>query len=444
MIAKITKGKGFKGVLAYLVDGKKASATPRGQVIVSNMVGNTPKTLAREFGQLRSLRAGLNKAVFHASISLSPEDRGLDDLEFSDIAQQFLGEMGYQDCPFVVVRHHDTEHQHIHIVASRITVQGEVVSDAHDYRRAEAVMRQLEEDYGLHPPAERMVTNNQNKGDQKMKSELRERLNEALEASSNVEQFISECHKRGINPLPHIQGKRMQGMAFRFKRERYKGSDLGKKYAWQFLSVALNFNSDSDLDLLQSVKDEEEDNTPQVSPLEADNKKRREMVRKLLDEEYEAMLRQHFGNQLVDLTRTDAGLSITLNNGIRLTDHGDRISGENSGELESAKAMVELAKAKGWQSVSLTGKEDFLKQAMAEALKAGLEVVPKNDWQTELLEEVKRTVQASVPASQVAAAVEADILALKVGQMRQRFGLPDYNTQETGQPTYQPPKPKLK
>ena len=93
-----------------------------------------------------------------------------------------------------------------------------------------------------------------------MKNELRTQIEEAIGASSNTKQFIEECQKREIYPLPHIQGKRMSGIAYRYKKQRIKGSDLGKRFAWQFLSIALNYNSDSDFDFLLAAKEEEEEN----------------------------------------------------------------------------------------------------------------------------------------------------------------------------------------
>jgi len=138
------KGTGFRGVLDYLLNGTKNSAPNRGQIIVSNMAGTTPRQLSSEFGTLRKMRPALCKAVAHMSISLSPEDRNLTDAEFSQIATEYLNDMGFANCPYVAVRHNDTEHQHIHLVASRIDFNGACVSDSNDYRRGEAVMRNLE------------------------------------------------------------------------------------------------------------------------------------------------------------------------------------------------------------------------------------------------------------------------------------------------------------
>ena len=143
MIAKIVKGKGFRGLLDYL------HATPeneiRGRVLAGNLSGNSPRQWAAQFGLFRKLRPTLGKAVFHASISPAHEDRELSDDEYSALAREFLAGMGFPaDTPFLVIKHEDDGHPHIHIAASRITPRGEVVSDAKDFKKAEALMRGFE------------------------------------------------------------------------------------------------------------------------------------------------------------------------------------------------------------------------------------------------------------------------------------------------------------
>lgn len=149
MISKIVKGRGFRGAISYAVMGKAKSGVVRGHVIGSNMAGRTPRELASEFGAFRKLRPALGKAVFHASLSLAPGDRMLTDTEFADLGQRYLAAMGFDESPFVIIRHNDTEHAHIHLLACRINASGEVVSDKQDYKRAEAVVRKLETAFGL-------------------------------------------------------------------------------------------------------------------------------------------------------------------------------------------------------------------------------------------------------------------------------------------------------
>lgn len=73
-----------------------------------------------------------------------------------------------------------------------------------------------------------------------------------------------------------------------------------------------------------------------------------------------------------------------------LTDHGNRIVAEGGNAELSAYRVIEMAKAKKWQCVSFTGNEDFLRCAFERAIHEGMEVVPKDDAQKQLLAEIRR------------------------------------------------------
>ncbi|UFP97301.1 relaxase/mobilization nuclease domain-containing protein [Gloeobacter morelensis] len=123
------------------------------QLIGGNMFGRTPRELATEFGVSRQLRPGLNKAVAHVSLSLAPGEH-LGDQEWCELAEGYLRKMGFLSeaqapAQWVIARHSDTAHEHCHIVASRVRLDGGVVNDAHDYARNDAALRQLEEEYCL-------------------------------------------------------------------------------------------------------------------------------------------------------------------------------------------------------------------------------------------------------------------------------------------------------
>ena len=144
MIAKLIKGKGFRGALEYdLKQGK-------GLLLETNVAGQTPKELAKEFGIIRALRPTLGKAVCHVSLSIHPTEQ-LTDEQWRKAAQRWLTGMGFTNNQYVVSRHTNTEHPHIHILANRIDLEGNVVSDAHDYRRQEVIMRMLEKEWNLIP-----------------------------------------------------------------------------------------------------------------------------------------------------------------------------------------------------------------------------------------------------------------------------------------------------
>jgi hypothetical protein len=59
--------------------------------------------------------------------------------------------MGYDDNQYLIVRHHDAEHPHVHLLVNRIRYDGSVVSDSNNYRKTLLVLRKLEKQYNLVP-----------------------------------------------------------------------------------------------------------------------------------------------------------------------------------------------------------------------------------------------------------------------------------------------------
>lgn len=146
MIGKIAKkGRGFRGLASYLLRGG------RGVVIAGPMAGRNPRELAREFGALRRLNPRLTKAVGHMMLSLA-DSEALTNEQWQDVATFYANGMGSSDAPWLAVLHSDTEHQHLHIMASRVDCNGRTVSDANDFARSEKLVREIELKYGLKVP----------------------------------------------------------------------------------------------------------------------------------------------------------------------------------------------------------------------------------------------------------------------------------------------------
>lgn len=328
MISKQTKGKGFRGALDYLLGvGKEHSG--RGAIIGGNMAGRAARELAHEFGQLRKLRPSLGRAVSHFSLSLPPDDRRPDDAEWAAIAQRFIQEMGFVDCPYVVVRHDDTDHFHIHILASRINLSGGVVSDRNDYRRAEAIVRRIEQDHGFRavPVVPKNKTNQRRKT---MEDETSKPANELPQQQDDPAHLASDTIHS------HMQAQVLSCHAGDQPSER----------------------------------------------------KRRDMRRAIHDPDYERLIRSIFGADLKHVHRHPRGAAIYTTDGGRIQDEGDKLTAYNMEHRLAARRMVELAIAKGWTSIVFSGPEEFVREAMREAMSQGLLVQPNGPDQKAIMQEI--------------------------------------------------------
>lgn len=237
MIAKAVKGKGFRGALEY--DLTKQG----GRVLDTNMAGENSRELAAEFGEIRKLRPNLGKAVLHVSLSAAPGET-LTDAQWREIGKRYMDGMGLEKNQFIVTRHTDTEHEHIHILANRIRFDGSVTSDSQDYRRQETIMRELERDYGLQrvapsieaerkAPTKGEIEGGIRTGEPSAKQQLQQLCDGAAKDCRSFSAYQERLEAAGVELVPVVQleGAKLSGLSYRLDGVLMKGSDLGKAYS---------------------------------------------------------------------------------------------------------------------------------------------------------------------------------------------------------------------
>ena len=89
----------------------------------------------------------------HATINL-PRGEHLEDIDFFEMSKAYMVHMGYGDQPYMVVRHHDTKHEHVHIVSTTIRENGLQINLSNDFKRNVAIQKYLEKQFGLSPSPE--------------------------------------------------------------------------------------------------------------------------------------------------------------------------------------------------------------------------------------------------------------------------------------------------
>lgn len=331
MIAKLIKGRGFRGALNYLFHGRQAAQHERGRLIGGNMASTSPRRLAAEFAALRRLNPKLGKAVLHASISPSREDRHLTDDEFARIGSNFLIGLGFEDCPFVIVRHDDTANPHIHLIASRIATNGKTVSDAHDFKRAEALLRELETTHRLTAVVSSHAIP---KLTRRLNHQRRRKMNEDIEEQTITLPMLTEGESDEI-----VLGDDGTPPTIYFEAASVSGGQAPHQDWWQ-----------DDLFIAY--------------------------VRRLFGENAHF----HHGRGFVVIDMPGRG---------KIKDYGDRIEADGMNNQDAAVRLVLFAKAKRWPRLSFSGSEAYVRAAMAEAIRQGLKVIPRTPQQTLLLAQLQ-------------------------------------------------------
>ncbi|MBD2667236.1 relaxase/mobilization nuclease family protein [Richelia sinica FACHB-800] len=244
MIAKQVKGKSFIKLLKYLL-GKEGA-----RQIGGNMDETTPRSLAAELHLSKRINPKVTRTVYHASLSL-PHNESLDDDTWHEIALKYLRAMGFTMNQYIVVRHTDRTHDHAHIVASRIRLDGTTVSDSWDYPRSEAVIRNLEKEYGLQSvepsksKEDRSPTTGERRqlartGEESVRVKLQRSLDELTHDHPTMPELIKRClwpasptQQKGINVcVGYTRTGKVKGISYQLDGVAFSGTHLGKAYTF--------------------------------------------------------------------------------------------------------------------------------------------------------------------------------------------------------------------
>jgi hypothetical protein len=126
-------------------------------------------------------------------------------------------------------------------------MKGEVVSDSHDYKRQEAIMRRLEQEYGLIQvtPSKEITRKALSKneieyvlrtGEASARTRLQELVDNAMKEKPNLQVLINRLALSGVETkLNQASTGRISGISFSLGGVAMKGSDLGKAYTWNSL-----------------------------------------------------------------------------------------------------------------------------------------------------------------------------------------------------------------
>jgi len=248
MIAKQVKGKDFYGVLKY-----NQNKVEKGEAIVldTNLSSESVVKQTKEFNIVRQQKPNLSKAVYHVSLNLPYEDSNkLSDEKFASLAIDYLEGMGFEDNQYIVYKHFDVNHSHIHIVANRVNFSGNVVSDSQDYKRSEALIRKLEQKYNLSELIRKEESNVLSKGeiekclrtgDVPERLELQNILIEILNQNLLMNDFIEKLRLKEVNVKINQSQTTgfISGISFEYKGTFYKGSKIHKNFSWNNIKTKI-------------------------------------------------------------------------------------------------------------------------------------------------------------------------------------------------------------
>ena len=237
MIGKLKKGSSFGGCIRYVTGKDEAKILASDEVLLG-----TNAEIVQSFELQRQLNPRIKKPVGHIALSFKLEDKPrLTDDFMAKIALEYMQMMSINDTQFIIVRHHNTDNPHCHIVYNRINNEGKLISDAHDYRRNEQVTKALKSKYGLTYGTDKSKTNTRKlRNAERAKYEIHNAVKDALKAACSWQKFKNELAKRGVLlKFVYKDKERTKVQGIRFSKDGYsfKGTLISRDYSFGKLNA---------------------------------------------------------------------------------------------------------------------------------------------------------------------------------------------------------------
>ena len=242
MIAKIIKGSGFKGVINYILDPKKGTEL----IDSSGVRTDSTSHIIRSFIDQTKLNPRVGKVVGHISLSFSVQDSPkLNNEWMVKVAREYMEKMGIKDTQYIIGRHFDKEHPHIHIAFNRIDNNGKTISDRNDRFRSEKICKKLTAKYGLYfADGKEKVKEHRLKEPDKTKYEIYQTLKAEIAQCRNWKDLLARLKKQDIDVRFKYKGnsQEVQGIIFEKNGYHFNGSKVDRSFSYSKIDFALQQN----------------------------------------------------------------------------------------------------------------------------------------------------------------------------------------------------------
>ena len=223
MMGDLKKRASFARIVSYVNNPKKARLIDSKDVrldsnatIARSMQGQADDKLGRR----------LKNPVYHISLNFAHKDTPrLTDGLMAEIAREYMRHMGIVNTQYIVCRHTDREHQHLHIVANRVDNDGNTISDRNDAVRNVAVCKALTREYGLHfSRGKEKVKRDRLRGKDRVKYQIYDAVKAALPRCNSWSELCGRLAKQGIG--------------VNFKLDRRNGNIVGVSFTKDGISFS--------------------------------------------------------------------------------------------------------------------------------------------------------------------------------------------------------------
>ena len=212
-----------------------------------NLCSREPKTIYEEMKVVSDYNSRCRNKFLRIEIGIAPQDeKKLPVSELMRIAHLFAKRMGLDNHQWVAVTHKDTDNRHIHIIANRISLYGEVYDTTFVSNRAARVAEEISREKGLTIAKEIKAERKYQKA---KVSQTREQAKKVVQqicyslldkyrdtGITGHSMFLYELNKNNIaiERMKNKQGM-VYGLKFSYCGQTFKASEIGREFGYHSL-----------------------------------------------------------------------------------------------------------------------------------------------------------------------------------------------------------------
>ena len=212
-----------------------------------NLCSREPKAIYEEMKVVSDYNSRCRNKFLRIEIGIAPQDeKKLSVSELMWITHLFAKQMGLDNHQWVAVTHKDTDNRHIHIIANRISLYGEVYDTTFVSNRAARVAEEISREKHL-TIAKEVKAKKQHQ--EPKASPIREQTKQQVQqicyalldkykgmGITGHSMFLYELNKNGIaiERMKNKQGK-VYGLKFSYTGQSFKASEIGREFGYRSL-----------------------------------------------------------------------------------------------------------------------------------------------------------------------------------------------------------------
>ena len=228
-----------------------------------NLCSRESKAIYEEMKLVSDYNTRCRNKFLRIEIGIAPQDeKKLSVSELAQIAHLFAKKMGLDNHQWVAVTHKDTDNRHIHIIANRISLYGEVYDTTFVSNKAARITEEISRKKGLTIAKEvRAKRKHQKAKANPTREQTKQRLQDICftllvkykgTGITGHSMFLYELNKHGvtIDCMKNKQSK-VYGLKFSYGEYAFKASEVGREFGYRSLQKNFELVNKAELKTLQ-------------------------------------------------------------------------------------------------------------------------------------------------------------------------------------------------